>query len=39
MATRRVDENESQKIYNDLRNYCHLDTLAMLEIFNLLKAL
>jgi hypothetical protein len=39
MATKRVDETESQKIYEDLCNYCHLDTLAMVEIFNVLRAL
>ena len=33
MATNRFDEAECQKIYDDLFNYCHLDTLAMVKIF------
>ena len=37
MATRRGDEAEQQKIYDDLCAYCHLDTLAMVKIFEVLK--
>lgn len=39
MATQRVDQSESEKIYNDLCSYCHLDTLAMVEIYNILRRL
>ena len=37
MASRRHAECEN--IYEDLCKYCHLDTLAMVEIFNVLKNL
>lgn len=37
MATRRGDEAELQKIYDDLCAYCHLDTLAMVKIFEVLQ--
>lgn len=37
MATRRGDEAELQKIYDDLCAYCHLDTLAMVKIFEVLR--
>jgi len=36
MATKRYDDAECQTIYEDLCKYCHLDTLAMVEIFNVL---
>jgi len=29
-----IGESERQKIFQDLEAYCHLDTLAMVEIFN-----
>lgn len=32
-----LDEAERRQIFNDLDAYCHLDTLAMVEIFNCLK--
>jgi CRISPR/Cas system-associated exonuclease Cas4 (RecB family) len=37
MATRRGDEAELRKIYDDLCAYCHLDTLAMVKIFEVLR--
>jgi hypothetical protein len=37
MATRRGTDAECQKIYDDLANYCHLDTLAMVKIFEVLQ--
>jgi hypothetical protein len=37
MATRRGDEAEQRKIYDDLCAYCHLDTLAMVKIFEVLR--
>ncbi|MGB7070460.1 MAG: DUF2779 domain-containing protein [Pyrinomonadaceae bacterium] len=39
MATGRLDAEESQTVYNDLWEYCHLDTLAMVEIYNRLMVL
>lgn len=39
MTTGRVDEVERRRIYNELCEYCHMDTWAMVEIFNFLKAL
>jgi len=39
MATGRFDEVERRQIYEDLCKYCHMDTWAMVEIFNFLKAL
>lgn len=37
MATRNYDAAEREKIYDDLCAYCHLDTLAMVRIFEFLK--
>jgi hypothetical protein len=37
LATRRGDEATLQKIYDDLCAYCHLDTLAMVKIFEVLR--
>lgn len=37
MTSRRFDEAECQKIYDDLCAYCHLDTLAMVRIFEFLQ--
>ena len=37
MATGRGNENELQKLYDDLCAYCHLDTLAMVRIFEFLQ--
>ena len=34
-----MDAEEREQIFNDLEIYCHLDTLAMVEIFNVLKSL
>jgi hypothetical protein len=39
MATKRGTEEERQATFEALREYCHLDTVAMVEIFNVLKAL
>jgi hypothetical protein len=39
MANPDMDEAERRRIYNDLCAYCHMDTWAMVEIFNFLKAL
>lgn len=37
MATGRFDEAARAKIYDDLCTYCHLDTLAMVRIFDFLQ--
>jgi len=34
-----ISDAERMQIFNDLAEYCELDTLAMVEIFNVLKAL
>lgn len=39
MATKITDAAESEKIFQDLCTYCHLDTLAMVEIFKVLRDL
>ena len=39
MATGRGDANNRNQIYEDLCNYCHLDTLAMVDIYRLLASL
>jgi hypothetical protein len=39
MATGRMEEAERRQTYDDLCKYCHMDTWAMVEIFNFLKAL
>jgi len=39
MATKRHDDARCQEIFDDLRTYCHLDTMAMVEIFNFLRML
>jgi hypothetical protein len=39
MAAGKADPDECAKIYQDLCAYCHLDTLAMVEIFNVLRKL
>jgi len=39
MATKITGPAESEKICQDLRTYCHLDTLAMVEIFKTLQHL
>ncbi|MCC7309498.1 MAG: DUF2779 domain-containing protein [Acidobacteria bacterium] len=39
MATKITDAAESEKIFQDLCTYCHLDTLAMVEIFKTLRDL
>lgn len=39
MATNRTTPDESQQIYQDLQTYCHLDTQAMVQIFNTLNSL
>ncbi|MBC7900070.1 MAG: DUF2779 domain-containing protein [Saprospiraceae bacterium] len=39
MATKRYDDSRSQQIFDDLCAYCHLDTLAMVEIFTVLRKL
>ncbi|MCC6330283.1 MAG: DUF2779 domain-containing protein [Acidobacteria bacterium] len=39
MATKITDPAESEKIFHDLCTYCHLDTLAMVEIFKTLRDL
>lgn len=39
MATGRMDEAERQRVYEELRRYCHMDTWAMVRIFNILKGL
>ncbi len=33
-----MDAHAREQIFKDLEKYCHLDTLAMVEIFNVLKA-
>jgi hypothetical protein len=38
MTDNRFDEAQTKKTYHDLLEYCKLDTLAMVEIFNVLKA-
>lgn len=38
-VTGAVSKEASQKIFDDLINYCCLDTLAMVEIFNVLRKL
>ncbi|MGD9562945.1 MAG: DUF2779 domain-containing protein [Pyrinomonadaceae bacterium] len=39
MAAKHVNAPEAQNIYDALCQYCHLDTLAMVEIFNVLRDL
>lgn len=39
MATWNLGETEKQTIFDDLSKYCHLDTWAMVEIFNVLRTL
>ena len=36
---RNMNDTERQQTFNDLREYCTLDTLAMVEIYNALKSL
>lgn len=38
-AKRDLPDNERETIFSDLETYCHLDTLAMVEIVNRLKKL
>jgi hypothetical protein len=37
MVTKRFGDEESEKIYDGLFKYCHLDTLAMVRIWEFLK--
>ncbi len=39
MATKRHDDARCQQIFEDLCTYCHLDTMAMVEIYNCLRSL
>ena len=39
MATKRHDDSVCQQIFDDLCAYCHLDTMAMVEIFQVLRKL
>jgi len=39
MATARGSQEEREQIYQDLLEYCKLDTLAMVEIYNVLRNL
>ena len=39
MATKRHDDDRCRQIFDDLCTYCHLDTMAMVEIFNCLRKL
>ena len=36
MATKRFDEDECNRIYDSLFDYCHLDTLAMVRIWEVI---
>jgi hypothetical protein len=37
MVTTEMKQEDKDKIYNDLLNYCELDTLAMVEIYRFLR--
>jgi hypothetical protein len=39
MATGRMEEAERARVYNELCEYCYMDTWAMVEIYKFLKAL